>query len=253
MLISFNDISFSFFRGGKLNTANLFTLHHYIFHGMEMKSNQPSSNPTLNSRNIYLKTNKELLSYKMVLFPSSHALLCLFFKNPMQLSSQFLDELCYAINSQLYVLARDIEGYLEKQPSFTKNSIQAPSECVGTNEYMSPKYLFLNDQSLKLSSNLYEDDQCRRSPLPQNVTNLIADLFDSSDNEGERTQRDEDKTSYDEIMVKSTDDFWIVKRRFNWRQRFVVIFSQKATLLDVTKEAERIFEQEIKDGVFADK
>lgn len=220
---------------------------------MEIKPNQPSSNPTLNSRNIYLRTNSQLMSYKMVLFPSTHALLCIFFRNPFQLNSQFLDELCYAINSQLYVLARDIENYLDQQPSSLKTSIQAPSECAGTNECMSPKYLFLNDQSLKLSSNLYEDDQYHRTPLPQNVTNLIADLFNSNDNEVERTKRDEDKTSYDEIMVKSTDDFWIVKRRFNWRQRFVVIFSQKATLLDVTKEAERIFEQEIKDGVFADK
>lgn len=210
------------------------------------------SNAPLNSRNIYLKTNEQMVSYKMLPFPSNNALLCLFFKESIELNSQLLDELSYAINSQLYVLARDIEDYLAKQPSSVKTTANS-MDCTSNAEYMSPKYLFLNDQSLKLSSNLYDEDPQHRTPLPQNVTNLIADLFNSTDNEVEKPQRDEDKTSYEEIMIKSTDDFWIVKRRFNWRQRFVVIFSQKATLLDVTKEAERIFEQEIKDGVFADK
>ncbi|XP_065359514.1 vacuolar fusion protein CCZ1 homolog [Calliphora vicina] len=241
--------------GGKLNSSNLFTLYQYIFQNIEITQRDPMSNAALNSRNIFLKTNGQLVSYKMILFPSTNALLCLFFKQTIELTSQLLDELSYAINSQLYVLSRDIEDYLAKQPNAVKASTAAVSsiDCTNNAEYMSPKYLFLNDQSLKLSSNLYDDEPQHRTPLPQNVTNLIADLFNSADNEVEKPQRDADKTSYSEIMVKSTDDFWIVKRRFNWRQRFVVIFSQKATLLDVTKEAERIFEQEIKDGVFADK
>ncbi|KAM7355262.1 vacuolar fusion protein CCZ1 isoform 1-T2 [Cochliomyia hominivorax] len=241
--------------GGKLNSSNLFTLYQYIFQNFEIKQGDPLSNASLNCRNIYLKTNGHLASYKMLLFPSNNALLCLFFKQSLELNSQLLEELSYAINSQLYVLARDIEDYLAKQPSTAKTSAAAASaiDCTSNAEYMSPKFLFLNDQSLKLSSNLYDEDPQHRTPLPQNVTNLIADLFNSSDNEVEKPQRDEDKTSYEEVMIKSTDDFWIVKRRFNWRQRFVIIFSQKATLLDVTKEAERIFEQEIKDGVFADK
>lgn len=183
-------------------------------------------------------------------------MLCLFFKQSIDLSAQLQEDLGYAINSQLYVLARDIDDYLAKQPNASKTSVTTASsmDCAHPAEHMSPKYLFLNDQSLKLSSNLYDDiPPQQRAHLPQNVTNLIADLFNSTDNEVEKPQRSLDKTSYEEIMIKSTDDFWIVKRRFNWRQRFVVIFSQKATLLDVTKEAERIFEQEIKDGVFADK
>lgn len=229
----------------------MFTLHQYIFQNVEI-ANREASDAPLNSRDVYLQTNDQLKLYKMVIFPSASAMLCLFFEQAVQLAVQLMDDLSYAINSQLYVLSRDIEDFSSKQASGVRSSSGASSiDCVNNVECMSPKYLFLNDQSLKLGSNLYDDAQ-RRTPLPQNVTNLIADLF-NSDNEVEKPQRDVDNTSYEEIMVKSTDDFWIVKRRFNWRQRFVVVFSQKATLLDVTKEAERIFEQEIKDGVFADK
>lgn len=58
---------------------------------------------------------------------------------------------------------------------------------------------------------------------------------------------------YEETLLKSTEDFWIVKRQCNWRQFYVIIFSKKSTLLNVMEEAERIFEHEITDDVFFDK
>lgn len=240
--------------GGKLNSSNLFTLYLYIKQSIKITNEDSLANVALNSRNIYLKTNEQLVSYKMLVYPATNAMLCLFFKQSIDLTPQLLEDFDYAINSQLSVLATDIDVYLAKQQSISKTTTATTTvDCGHASEPISPKYLFLNDQSLKLSSNLYDDDPHHRALLPQNITNLIADIFNSTDNEVEKPQRTTDKTSYEEIMIKSTDDFWIVKRRFNWRQRFVVIFSQKATLLDVTKEAERIFEQDIKDGVFADK
>lgn len=58
----------------------------------------------------------------------------------------------------------------------------------------------------------------------------------------------------EELQVKTTNDYWIVKRRCNWRQYYVILSKSKATtLLDVTQEAKRIFEQELTDDVFFDK
>lgn len=179
----------------------------------------------------------------MVIYPSTKTLLCLFFEDACKdISQHFLEDLGTAINSQLYVLSRDIDDYVNKQQTTNPKTTGASN----TDGEYGAKYLFVNDQSFKMVQNLCDDE--RRTNLSQNVINLIADLFAIP--EGDKVST---IPSQEEIMVKSTDDFWVVKRRGNWRQRFVIVFSTKPTLLDMTKEAERIFEQDIKDGVFADK
>lgn len=181
--------------------------------------------------------------YKLVIYPSTNTMLCLFFEYTCKdINQHFLEDLGIAINSQLYVIARDIGDYISKQC----NTPKTPCATNTEGEY-GAKYLFVNDQSFKMVQNLCEDER-KTTKLSPNVINLIADLFAIP--EGDKVST---IPSQEEIMVKSTDDFWVVKRRGNWRQRFVIVFSTKPTLLDMTKEAERIFEQDIKDGVFADK
>lgn len=187
-------------------------------------------------------------------------------------------------------------------------SLLTNSNSANTN----PKYLFINEQTLKHLGNLTESlHRTSTTPLkvgagtsgnnchlkhrqyasfPNNILNLLVDLmhYDKTRNDDEihftkenlssnkpklpsqlDTQNSVRKISnrlkttnsctlmappeYEETLLKSTEDFWIVKRQCNWRQFYVIIFSKKSTLLNVMEEVERIFENEIIDDVFFDK
>lgn len=72
--------------------------------------------------------------------------------------------------------------------------------------------------------------------------NLLADLFN-----------DEDDASGDpvaeETIVKTLNDYWIVRRSSNWRHFFVVV-NKSSTLLSVTEEAITIFDEYAKNVFF---
>lgn len=62
--------------------------------------------------------------------------------------------------------------------------------------------------------------------------NLINDLY----------VQDAKKVSSGEVIVKTMNDYWIVKRASNWRHLFIV-FNKASTLLEVADEANKFFEQ----------
>ncbi|XP_075164309.1 vacuolar fusion protein CCZ1 [Haematobia irritans] len=230
---------------GRFHSSQLYTLHQYIVQCLRTRNGEESTRDLVhNVYKVYMNCKDIVESYRMVLYPSTSVTLCLFFKHECNdVTQQYLEDIGSALSTQLYVLTRDIEDYLSKQ-----NNIKNPLFGNTDSEYGTIKYLFVNDQSLKMITNFDTEPQ-RNANMSQNVLNVIADLF--------TLPEDQDPTAcipnQEEIMIKSTDDFWVVKRRGNWRQRYVIVFSTKPTLLDMTKEAERIFDQDIKDGVFSDK
>lgn len=140
---------------------------------------------------------------------------------------------------QLTSLARDIAAEISKQ------NVGAAQHDNGDS---SPKYLFINEQSLKHHTNIYRHAKTTQKSIPRNVMSIIADLANPIDDSNSGAE-----SATEEVQVKTTNDFWVVKRRCNWRQYYVILCKSKATLLDVTQEAKRIFEQELTDDVFFDK
>jgi len=139
---------------------------------------------------------------------------------------------------QLTSLARDIAKEVSKL-----SAIGAAHDSSLNDS--SPKYLFINEQSLKHHTNIYRNAKTTQKSIPRNVMNIIADLANPID-ESNAT------TATEELQVKTTNDYWVVKRRCNWRQYYVILCTNK-NLVDVTQEAKRIFEQELTDDVFFDK
>lgn len=138
---------------------------------------------------------------------------------------------------QLSCLARDIAAEVSKL------SVGSAAQESTSND-SSPKYLFINEQSLQHHTNIYRSAKTPQKSIPRNVMSIIADLANPIEQGAAATE---------ELQVKTTNDFWVVKRRCNWRQYYVILGKSKATLLDVTQEAKRIFEQELTDDVFFDK
>lgn len=237
---------------GRFHSTQLYTLYRFVLeHLATAASGEMTTRDAKHSvHKLYINTKDGIKPYRMVIYTSTNVNLCLFFEQQCnEITQQYLEDIGNVLSTQLYILSRDIEDYLSKQTNTTGKS--TPASCGGDSDY-GTKYLFINDQSLKMITNLGEDDTQRKTKLCQNILNVMADLFTIS--EGDNKESDMSIPNQEEIMVKSTDDFWVVKRHGNWRQRFVIVFSTKPTLLDMTKEAERIFtEHDIKDGVFSDK
>ncbi|XP_073837842.1 vacuolar fusion protein CCZ1 [Musca autumnalis] len=241
---------------GRFHSTQLYTLYQFVMDHLKTPSDDlPIRDATHAVHKVFIKYNTKdgIRPYRMVIYPSTNATLCLFFEQQCnEITQQYLEDIGNVLSTQLYILSRDIEDYLSKQVASTTKS----TPVNGDNSDYGTKYLFINDKSLKMITNLGDDDTQRKTKLSQNILNVIADLFTLAENgeAGDGSANDMSIPNQEEIMVKSTDDFWVVKRHGNWRQRFVIVFSTKPTLLDMTKEAERIFtEHDIKDGVFSDK
>lgn len=156
-----------------------------------------------------------------------------------QTSEDFYMELHSFMGPQLFSIASDIGEMFTKTKN--SNSGKIISSCDG-GDSPGPKFLYVNEQSLMHFGNVFMDrKRLRHHSLPANVINIIADL------------EQENGVSDEEVLVKSTSDYWIVKKKCNWRQFYVIIFNNKSTLLDITNETKKIFDQEFRDDVFFDK
>lgn len=107
-----------------------------------------------------------------------------------------------------------------------------------------PRFLFFNELNLKHSGTLHmnKSNQPKQSWVPAEVMNLIADLYQPTMHSNAPAE---------ETVLKTRKDWWIVKRTNNWRH-FYVIINKSSTLLEVTEEARRLFDEQAKD-VFFDK
>ncbi|XP_061394327.1 vacuolar fusion protein CCZ1 homolog [Musca vetustissima] len=246
---------------GRFHSTQLYTLYRFVQEHLKTPITANGELTTTRDtkhtvHKIYIHSNKDgIKPYRMVIYPSTNVSLCLFFEQQCnEITQQYLEDIGNVLSTQLYILSRDIEDYLDKQVNMTTTTSKATASSTGDSDY-GTKYLFINDRSLQMITNLGEDDSQRKTKLSQNILNVMADIFSlTGDNHDNSKVHDMAIPNQEEIMVKSTDDFWVVKRHGNWRQRFVIVFSTKPTLLDMTKEAERIFtEYDIKDGVFSDK
>lgn len=96
-----------------------------------------------------------------------------------------------------------------------------------------PRYLFFNECNLQHSGTIHLNNKLpKQSHLPTDIMNIITDLYANSDG----------LNSSEDTVVKTLNDFWIVRRTSNWRHFFVVI-NKNSTLLEITEEAKLLFDK----------
>ncbi|XP_017018383.1 vacuolar fusion protein CCZ1 homolog [Drosophila kikkawai] len=252
--------------GGKLQPEDLYSLHSYLVQNVlkvEASSSNLAVSPSLKRSisesqlpgfvrqleeegedkplKVYVNVEKQTKTYYLLIYRALHITLCLFLEADQPAPKQELyDELNLYLSGQLTSLARDIASELNKEAVGSADSNTNDSETAA-------KYLFINEQSLQHHTNMQR--HLPQGGIPRNVLSIIADLANSSG----KSENLEDSAPAEELQVKTTNDYWIVKRRCNFRQYYVILCNSKFTLLDVTQEARRIFEQELTDDVFFDK
>ncbi|EDW17616.2 uncharacterized protein Dmoj_GI12771 [Drosophila mojavensis] len=225
--------------GGKLAASDLYSLHSYVLGTVSeagsvdafrtgafvLEGEKPIATE------VYLDLDKQIRPHCLLIYRALNVTLCLFVDAvPTQ---EFYEELHAYLGPQLSCLAKDIATASKLNASVSATTATNPDDG-------SAKYLFINEQSLKHHTNIHRNAKS----IPRNVMSIIADLANPI----------QEISAAEELQVKTTNDYWIVKRRCNWRQYYVILSKSKATtLLDVTQEAKRIFEQELTDDVFFDK
>uniref|UniRef100_A0A0A1XEM1 Vacuolar fusion protein CCZ1 homolog n=1 Tax=Zeugodacus cucurbitae TaxID=28588 RepID=A0A0A1XEM1_ZEUCU len=264
--------------GGQIDPMELCSLHQYLLTSFLEKCEQPTGSSQSESPlvekfqngvyvtgssneehsydlpKIYLKIRNELNCYYLIIFRVLRATLCILKSvEDGPPSNEFYAELRTYMEPQLSSIAKDIDENISNKQGLRKaNTSSSLSALASADDNVNPKYIFINEQSLKHLTNIpteYRRSNKTTQYIPANVTNLIADL----------TPFDEDKVSQDsyselkEVQIKTTNDFWIVQRCWNWRRCYVIIHNSKATLLDITQEARRVFDKEFTDDVFFDK
>ncbi|EDW57086.2 vacuolar fusion protein CCZ1 homolog isoform X2 [Drosophila virilis] len=235
--------------GGKLIASDLYSLHVHILSATTAAANAETyrSGAFVRDENeeqaappsrVFLDWEAQIKPYYLLIYRALNVTLCLFLDaRQVAPAPEFYEELHTYMGPQLSCLARDIAAEVSKL------SVGSAAQESTSND-SSPKYLFINEQSLQHHTNIYRSAKTPQKSIPRNVMSIIADLANPIEQGAAATE---------ELQVKTTNDFWVVKRRCNWRQYYVILGKSKATLLDVTQEAKRIFEQELTDDVFFDK
>ncbi|XP_067642883.1 vacuolar fusion protein CCZ1 homolog [Eurosta solidaginis] len=201
---------------------------------------------------IYLYLNDTLCGYYLIIYRIFNASLCLLINDADDPPKDiFYTELQSCLMPQLLYITKDVEDYISKQQKLRKAntstslSVMASSNTI--DDASSPKYIFINEQSLRHLTNIPIAKSVQN--IPANVLSLIGDLIPND----EISSIEEAYSTLKEVQIKTTNDYWIVQRLWNWRQCYVIIHNSKATLLDITQEAKRVFDKEFTDDVFFDK
>lgn len=135
------------------------------------------------------------------------------------------------IGPQLSNIASDIgENFLNE------------SNLNNTSLVLGPRFLFVNELSFKHTGTFYGNGRPstqNQIPIPADVMNLLTDLH--VDDIGLENSK--------ETVLKTHNDYWIVRKTNNSRH-FYVIINKSSTLLEITEDAKRLFEEQTKNIFF---
>lgn len=157
------------------------------------------------------------------------------------LTEEFYDELHAFIGPQLTSIASDLgEQFTKDSRNSSKSMLCTSSTSINTlgGDEPATKYLFFNELNCQHNGTVHVNHKLlkKKNNVPQDIMNLLTDLY----------VQDTNKSNSCEVIVKTLNDYWIVKRSTNWRHSFIV-FNKSTTLLEVADEASKIYDQHLND------
>lgn len=147
------------------------------------------------------------------------------------MTDELFEQLRSGIGTQLASISADISDATSKEGG---KSTKSSSDLDDS----STKYLFINELNCQHTGTVHLSPKIlhKESKLPPEVLNLLTDLYVQSAG----------KTNSCEVIVKTLNDYWVVKRTSNWRHSFL-IFNKSSTLLEISDEANKLFDQSLRD------
>lgn len=165
----------------------------------------------------------------------------LFLVDETSLTEEFYDELHTFIGPQLTSIASDIgELFTKDSRNNSKSLLCTSSTSINTlvGDEPATRYLFFNELNCQHNGTVHVNHKLlkKKNNVPQDIMNLLTDLY----------VQDANTSNSCEVIVKTLNDFWIVKRSTNWRHSFIV-FNKSTTLLEVADEANKVYDQHLND------
>uniref|UniRef100_A0A2M4BMJ2 Putative myrosinase n=2 Tax=Anopheles marajoara TaxID=58244 RepID=A0A2M4BMJ2_9DIPT len=238
-----------------INPTDLYTMYEYFHSPMFDLNTSPEQ-----ARSVYVSEQGKTKRYTLMMCRKVQSItLCLLLDSADSEQSLY-HELNAVINPQLTSISSDIGAHL--QNSGESNHGFGCSGSSKDDSSSAPKFIYFNELNLQHrgtvrlgpvqyqtiggsgrsgSGSSSNSGGNSSSSLPNDVMNLIVDLLDDA-------RSNERANVTDETIVKTHDDYWIVKRSCNARHVFIVL-NKSSTLIDVTEETKKILDQNVK-GVF---
>lgn len=210
------------FHGGSILKRDSFTSNLYgnFITGLETMEN------CMKAPKMFINNDKgESKQYHFLVYKALSGILCMFVETSKELNEELFAELHSFIGPRLVTLASDIGEDYAKTATVENDS--------------GPKYLFFNHLNFTHQGSIpLNSRRTKNSEIPQDISNLLVDLFDHGDS-----------CATEETIVKTLSDFWIVRRISNYRH-FYVILNKSSTLLEATEEAKKLYDQHLKKVYF---
>lgn len=178
--------------------------------------------------------NDHIERFKMVVFSAKNILCCLMlgwsllesFENSSIISvivsdniesEELYSELHSPLTTQLVAMSSEIDQFIRKGsvPSTTPSGTLSPKPV----DVSSPKFLYLNECNLRHEGNLTG----KNGAVSRDIINILMDLYEEKD----------PRNVAEETIVKTMNDYWIVRKNSNSRCFFVLI-NKYATLIDIS-------------------
>lgn len=169
---------------------------------------------------VYVNTEEIDEECYLIVYTALSATICLLVNVKSPMNVPLCRKLDAALGPQMSKLASDIGEQYSKRVSVLNNT----SDPVF-------KYVYFNHMNLAQQTTVHIDLQKRSGVnIPQDILRLLGDI------NADLTRDDDDG----ETMVKTTSDFWVVGKKSEQREFYVVINQRSANLIEINDEIKRL-------------
>ena len=181
---------------------------------------------------IFLNTRKKNEKCHLVVYRALSASICMFIEGDFQLTFEFFELLDAFIGPQLSALASDISELYNKRTT--------PSSDYGF------KYVYFNQLNLAQKTSIHADSHKRagNTNVSAEMMRLMADL--NNDLNGITSVED------GETIVKTKDEAWVVGKKSDQREFYVVLTQRNANLIEVNDEIKKLCNTHFQNIFFMD-
>lgn len=197
-----------------------------------------------NAPKIYLYgDSKDCETYKMAIYNIMDVSLVMLCEDVEDsLNDEFVNEIKQSIGPQIALISKEIsDNFHHYQHTVTTRGDDSLQE----------KYIYFNHRNYRFhacfsDSNenpLSNRDGRRNIQLSTSVMNLLCDLYAQEVEEDNVSMINTERES----IIKSFNDYWIVRRFYNYRSFYLIIHKTSTTLIDVAEESSRLMDQIVKN------
>ena len=168
------------------------------------------------SPRLFIWTNGELKEYYLIVFKAMNAVVCMLASTDPPLTVEFYLKLQTFLGAQMTHLSHKIMEHTLKMPASQSDQ-----------QY---RFLYFNKMNLAVKTSIHSKRASQVTSVTPDMMKLIVDIHSDLDKmPGDR-----------EMIMKNLADCWVVGRRSDKREFFVILNQKNASLVDINDEVRRL-------------